>query len=623
MAGYKTINNEKTHSDQHAFLSSVSLRDAFSDWLSAGNSKEYDPNVILNCLDNISEHAFQKKVCVVSLWNLSQHSVFRPVYNKILNDKIFRVFNKSTYKVFITAGQMYLKFLREKPYAKAKALSSDLTNANKSRTSIPPSKSDEDAGEDIEGTISSKIVHKSAFAEMIISIMLTHFPNGFRINSPIELLRFRRFADEDFSDEISIDDEELMKSITSYGTLFDGKVYIIENEIKIGIQNKVDLIISDGVEIIFYKSFYARHSQWLFAGNIISDEMLKDIFIKLYPKYTHKTNCFSPKGGNGTEFAKISREIMRVWGRDVVLSYEQLSERLPYIPLDKIKYVLAQGGDFIWNATEVYTHVGKVEVTDEEYASIAEYVAAACRADGYASLSDIPITEIKERNYELTITAIYNAVFAIVLADKYNRRGKIITRKGDTLDALTIMKEYCRTLDKCSLQELLNFERELTGEIHRWIPMEAGYSIMVRTDENSYVSEKYFHFDVAKIDRALDLFVTGEYLTLKCVTTFAAFPHCGQAWNLFLLESYCRRFSERFRFEVLAVNSKNAGVIVRKNYCLSYTQIMADAVAKSDIPLEKAPIEEFLYSNGYIGRRFYAKTDELIEQAKDIRERRN
>jgi hypothetical protein len=138
--------------------------------------------------------------------------------------------------------------------------------------------------------------------------------------------------------------------------------------------------------------------------------------------------------------------------------------------------------------------------------------------------NSVPLGQIEERNYELTLTAIHNAVFRIVLADKYDKRGKIIVCKGDTLNALTIMKEYCSTLDKCSLQDLLDFDRELTGEINHSIPMEAGYSVMVRTDKDSYVAEKYVHFNIAEIDNILDLLVTGEYIPLKSVTTFAAFP---------------------------------------------------------------------------------------------------
>jgi predicted butyrate kinase (DUF1464 family) len=90
-----------------------------------------------------------------------------------------------------------------------------------------------------------------------------------------------------------------------------------------------------------------------------------------------------------------------------------------------------------------------------------------------------------------------------------------------------------------------------------------------------------------------------------------------------LLESYCRRFSGRFRFEVLAVNSKNAGAIVRKGCALSYFEIMSDAVSKSSVSLEKTAIEDFLCVSGYLGRRSYSKVNELIKLAKALRERRD
>ena len=71
------------------------------------------------------------------------------------------------------------------------------------------------------------------------------------------------------------------------------------------------------------------------------------------------------------------------------------------------------------------------------------------------------------------------------------------------------------------------------------------------------------------------------------------------------------------------MNSRNAGAIVRKGCGLAYTDIMADAVASSGLELKKTDVLEFLYNQGYIGRRSYAKAGELIEQAKTLRERRN
>lgn len=456
---------------------------------------------------------------------------------------------------------------------------------------------------------------------MVVKVLYEHFPNGFRLDSPIELLRFHRFTKKDFGEKIALPDEELKQFISVCGIYFDGKVYVVSLETQERIKNEIDYAFNGGMEIIFYEAFYQKHEDWLFPASVISFEMLKCVLLKFYPNYKHRGNYFTNNSDGGTEIIKIKDEIVRVWGDDILLDYEQLAERLPYIPFEKIKHVLAYHAYFIWNSEEVYTHVNMIQISEEERSQIMEFALKWCRAEGFVSLSEIPLDEIQERNFELTLAAIHHAVFRVCLEGNFDRKGKIITYKGDKLDALAIMKNYCRIVDKCSLDDLLNYEKELTGEIHRWIPMEAGYAILVRTGKNTYVSEKYVNFNIEMIDNAISLFVTDDYLPLKSFTTFAAFPHCGQAWNLFLLESYCRRFSDRFRFEVLAVNSKNAGAVVRKNCRLSYTEIMVDAVAKSSIALEKTAVEDFLCSTGYTGRRSYAKVNELIEQAKVMRER--
>lgn len=457
----------------------------------------------------------------------------------------------------------------------------------------------------------------------VSDILTAHFPNGFRADSPIELMRFRSYSDNASVDGLPVKDEDLFKVISLCGTLFEGKVYVVSEETKSRLKEEINAQVDSSLEIIYYSKFYDRHESWLFAGEVISEAMLKHIIQTLFPEFSYKAGYFSTNRNNGTELSAIEKEILRIWNGDVLLNYEQIASRLPYIPLDKIKYVLTINRIFIWNSTEVYTHIGMVDISDEERANIQDYVDSACRTTGFASMSDIPLSAIEDHNNELSLTAIQNAVFTIVLSENYEKHGKIVTRKGDTLDALHLMKEWCYSVDKCTLKELIQYEQDLTGDEYPWVALEAGYTIMVRTSEDTFVSEKYVHFDEEEIDTALDLFVTGQYLPLKSVTTFAAFPHCGQSWNLFLLESYCRRFSRRYRFESLSMNSRNVGTIVRKNCDLSYSEILTDAVAASNVELKKTTVIEFLYTHGYIGRRHYGKTGELVEQAKILRERRN
>ena len=323
-------------------------------------------------------------------------------------------------------------------------------------------------------------------------------------------------------------------------------------------------------------------------------------------------------------FAVLESEILRVWDGDVLLTYDQLAERLPYIPLDRIRYALGQNGDFIWNSVETFSHISRIAIADDERESIRAAAARECNARGYFAITDLPFGEIEERNYELSVTALHNAIYRICLSDRCDKRGKIVTRKGDVFDALTIMKEYCRTIDKCSLEDLLDYEKELTGEVHRWIPMEAGNAILVRIDKDSYVADRYVNFDADVIDEAIESVVKGDYLPLKAFTAFGAFPYCGQTWDLFLFESYCRRFSRRFRFDAPSVNSRNAGAVIRRSCGMDYTEIMADAVANADVPLKAAVVGRFLADSGYTGRSMKAKVTEIIiDRARAIRERRD
>jgi len=462
---------------------------------------------------------------------------------------------------------------------------------------------------------------KEAFFEWLITQILSErFTNGFRIASPIDLERFRRFVSDYSNDKTQLSDDELMKAIDNCGMSFDGKVYVVSEQTKSQVKEIAKRYFSDGAKIIFYASFYAKNEDWLFSASIISEDMLIVILRKLFPKLSFTQTYF---GYLNTAISDaLESEILRVWADDVLLTYEQLAERLHYIPIEKIKYTLGQNSDFIWNNTSTFSHVSKINITANECKAIRKAAQRECKANGYISITDLPLGEIVERNYELTLSAVHNAAFRICLSDKFDKKGKIINRKGTALNALTIMKEYCRSLDSCSLDDLLEFEKNLTGEIHRWVPMQAGYDIMVRTDKNTFLAEKYLDFDVVAIDNAIENFICGEYIPLRSITTFVLFPYCGQVWTLFLLESYVRRFSNKFRFETSHMNSKNAGCIIRKHSKLTYDDIMTDAIDRSNVQLNENAIAEFLFENGYRGSRQKSNFTDLIMQVKDLRKKR-
>lgn len=841
MVELDSINRDTSPVDDGVSFESLSFRDAFLEWLLNGNSKKYSPTVCVSCLDKISEYAVRKKICSSNIWDISQHRFFQPVYNKLLDAKLLRVTEKNTYKIFIVAGHLYLKFLKEKPWrCKVNAIEdfAEVSIENGKDESLKPIKPDDviawlvtqpnangtlylenvarsyinalrssppklalslenrdvfschtvaeldvlwdvfrsasnykkinsvtsgslSAGlavyrrylehlcalsENInsansvsflqqntcsevtgsfvpimtneeylyglrdefrnyirqqhpEWAVSTVDMHTSdayflinnavgisltealvneealllardkirdylrdvnnvgnpetgangylrtlrmfkeflvkksdsvlklkedhfdiAFIEKFITLITKRFSNGFRLNSSIELSRFRTFYANDLGEEILLSDEELNICISTSGTTFDNKVYSVSPETKDKIKSLVEKYFTDGAQAIFYTEFYSKNENWLFDKSVISDDMLVSVLKEIFPDLSFTQTYFGYT--NASVYTVLESEILRVWGNDVLLTYDQLAERLQYIPIERIKYALGQNSDFIWSSVETFSHISQIEITEEEREAIRDVATQKCNASGYVSITDLSFEEIEERNYELSITAVHNAVYRICLSDKFDKKGKIITRKGDVFDALIIMKEYCRTIDKCLLDDLLNFEKELTGEVHRWIPMEAGNTILIRIDKDTYVADRYVHFDSDLIDEAIGLVVNGDYLPLKAFTTFGAFPDCGQTWNLFLLESYCRRFSRKFRFDTPSVNSRNAGAVIRKSCGMDYTEIMTDAVANADVPLNDVAVGRFLFDSGYTGRSTTAKVKEIIEKAKAIRERR-
>lgn len=472
------------------------------------------------------------------------------------------------------------------------------------------------------GEVSKPSVSISSEEHTAIEMVLeTRYTNGFRIDL-IELGRLRKFVHEITGADIALSDDELTEAVKTRGTLFEGKVYTVSKEARMKIKEVIGDYFNSGARVIFYEEFYSKNESWLFDESLVSVDMLIDLVRRLFPKLEFTETFFGYTRASIP--TTITTELHRVWGDDVLLSYSQMSERLPYVPIWRIKSALSYNPDYIWNSVEVFASRSNIDVSPAEKNNVRDVARRECELHRYVSVMDLPLENLAERNHELSQTAVHNAAFSVYLADEYEKRGKIIMRKGESVDALTIMREYCRTLNRVTLGELLEFERDLTGESHRWLPMQAGYDIMVRIDKDTYIADRFVDFDVDGIDAALDHFVHGQYAPLITVTTFAIFPHCGQTWNLFLLESYVRRFSRHFRFESPSVNNRNVGCIVQRYSRLDYDGIMIDAIANSSLTLhDESAVANFLFDNGYRGSRQKAKLVELIKQAIRQRERRD
>lgn len=454
----------------------------------------------------------------------------------------------------------------------------------------------------------------------IVAVLKQHYEYGFKYDSIRELMRFRQFADE-MGITLPEEDEDLKTSILSSGTVIDDKVYCKNDDMLQELQRIVDDILSSGAVVIYYESLFENKQEWMESHVITSPDMLKE-----YLQYNISGCSFSKKfmvkGSRCSEKDAVTNELKRIWGAHPVESVYRLSDRLPYIPIGNIWRVISGNDLFVLSSEGEYLFIDRFRITKDEEEDILDFVDEICEENGFASLCDVPLGSIEEENYELTQTAIYNAIYKKVLSGKYHLNGKILTKEKSELDAVMLLKQYIKDKDECTFDEVADKVVELTGGINRQYAFQALYDDMVRVDKNRFVANRLVNFSIDEIDTVLAGFVTDNFCAIRDVTTFAMFPLCGQNWNHYLLESFCYKYSRRYSLHVIHFNDKNAGIIAEKNFNKKYNEMLVIALARTDVELSPEVIGQYLFNTGYMAKSKYAKLGEIAQRASELREKR-
>lgn len=448
---------------------------------------------------------------------------------------------------------------------------------------------------------------------LFTSILAERFPNGIRPNSVIDTNKLKSYIHEITGKDTNVDIPAVLNII---GLHHGDKVYVVPTDGKEKLSGLIDQLIVENNRLFYYDEFYNAHADLLLSMNIFSSELMKTVLMDTKPTLYYARSYFSTLPGLTGE-----SEVLGCFQNAVCMSYDQFHDRLPYIPLDKIRQILAFNNHFIWVSTGIYTHVSRMVIDDNELAGAKQRIEEEINNRGYASLTFFEISESLGLNPELSETAVRNGLYQTYLADRYEKRGNIITQKGAVLNLSAVLQDFCMAHARLTLSELLDFEKEINGRA----TSQSLYAIndtMIRLDKDTFIADSEITFDVEATDCALALFVHTDVVSLRSVTSFSTFPYIDvYPWNWYLLESYCRRFSKQFMYQCLSVNSRNVGAIYRKSAgFLDYTAVMAAAVAQADIKLEPSDVGDFLFERGYIAHRTSA-VQEVTAKARILRER--
>lgn len=576
-------------------------KDVFLAWtvsvLPAQRCKWIEKNIL-----KMERFAVASRLISGSIFDVTDRETLETIYRAARKNKIFQIKNRKLIKNIYIDFKVYMQYCSQMP--------EQTEQANEAKASV-----DGVSAKPVSATPVLTVVNSG-----IIAVLKQHYEYGFKYDSIRELMRFRQFADT-MVIALPEDDNALKASILSSGTVIGDKVYCKSDNMLEELQRIVDAVFSSGTDVIYYESLFENEQEWMESHVITSFDMLKE-YLQNNIAGCSFSKKFMVKGKRRSEKEAVTDELKRIWGAHPLESVYSLHDRLPYVPLENIWRVISGNDFFVLVSEGEYLFIDRFRITEDEGENILDFVEKTCEENGFASLRDIPLGDIEEENYELTQLAIYNAIYKKVLSGKYHLNGKILTKEKSELDAIMLLKQYIKGKDECTFDEVAGKVVELTGGTNRQYVFQALYDDMVRVDRSRFVANRLVNFSIDEIDTVLAGFITDNFRAIRDVTTFAIFPLCGQNWNHYLLESFCYKYSRKYSLHVIHFNDKNVGIIAEKNCNKKYDEMLAIALARTDLELSPEVIGQYLFNMGYMAKRKYAKLGEIAQRALELRKKR-
>lgn len=165
---------------------------------------------------------------------------------------------------------------------------------------------------------------------------------------------------------------------------------------------------------------------------------------------------------------------------------------------------------------------------------------------------------------------------------------------------------------------------QLSKELDMGIYFDALSEVSVRVSHELFVSKKLINFNVDSVDRIIESFMSRDYIRVREIDSFLAFPFVGYEWNEYLLESFLISYSKKFTILNNGQSLHNvAGAIVKRNSKIKeFEDACAAVLSESRIELKKSEALNYLADVNMITRRSYKNLDNAIRKATQIRNRK-
>ena len=457
------------------------------------------------------------------------------------------------------------------------------------------------------------------------TILVEHFPKGYRLESALDMKRLRRYYEELTGRALELDQVQVETAIRDCGIVYGGRLYMpqtmLSEEMKEQILSFVDRCFEEGRSAVYYEAIFREFSEELLDHNIYNAEMLK-AYLAHYVSdmyYVGRSYLATEVRAEVDPIDEV-RQCLKQY--DVPVQVEELCDSLSHIAEDRVRFILGSNGEFVRNSKGEYFHADSLDLTEEELENIAAIIDSANEEHEFISGNELyNAIQIK---YPYTFEK--NAAFSVIgwrdalkykFGDRFSFVGNIISKAGTSLSMSDVFAEYGKGRQRFSLDELEQFADSIGTTIY----FDALYTNAARISHQWFVTKESLRFSVLETDAVLDRFCDGNYIPISAVTEFAVLPDASFPWTEYLLEQYVAFYSENFYLMHGNYNKNCAvGAIVRKTrHFETFDELVTDILAHSDIPLRKKEGLDYLAANGYIARRSYTNIEALIINARATR----
>ena len=460
-------------------------------------------------------------------------------------------------------------------------------------------------------------------------VLRQYFKKGFRMDSPLEIRKFKRYYTATHDRELTDPDDDISKKIKQLCIIYEGKAFLpdvmLSEELKDELLNYIESAFADGKAAIYYQAIFAEFSDAFLDYHIHDADMLKSYLTFIGDGRFFINRSFISKTPDvSMDPLSEVRSCLQDYGRPA--TYDELFTALPHLPQSKIKFILASNVEFVNNGRSEYFHESIVHLSDEELDGIAEIIQRTIDEKDFIGGNELydaihaKYPYIIEENRALSMYGFRDALKA-KLGDRFSFKGNIISRSGQELSMADVFAKYARSHDAFTLSELQSLANSLATPIY----FEEIYENSLRISRDQFVAKTAAQFPIEAIDAALDRICTGKYISLLEVTNFGAFPDAGFPWNSFLLEHYVASYSQKYMLLHSSFNGTEcAGAIVKRSAGIdNFDDLIVDLLANNQIEMKKAPVLQFLSDNGYLARRRYSEIESLIIKANAQRQRKD